>query len=96
MENNLVYGTLFIILIFIGLSKYSSQKEENTRLRIYKIESELEHDEKLFQKMLKEVEGVEVDWDYSGIGTKKRRIEQLKREKILLESKRTRLHIFFF
>ena len=96
MENNLIYGILLIILILVCIKQYSSLKEENTRLRIHKIESELEHDEKLFQKMLKEVEGVEVDWDYSGIGTKKRRIEQLKKERTQLESKKKRLHIFFY
>lgn len=96
MENDLFYGALFIILMLLGVNKYSSVREENTRLRIHKIESELEHDEKIFQKMLKEVEGVEVDWDNSGIGTQRRRIEQLKEEKTLLKSKKTRLHIFFF
>ena len=96
MKSSDFLAILFSILLALALSKYSNLKASNTRLQIHIIEDELLSAEQVFEKMLIETKGQEINWGWSGIGNQKTVIDRMQNELADLKAKRKRLGIFFF
>jgi hypothetical protein len=87
---------LLFCLLALAISKYSNLKASKTRLQIHIIEDELLSAQEVFEKMLIETQGQEINWGWSGIGNQKMVIDRMQNELAELKAKRKRLGIFFF
>ena len=87
---------LILVLIILGISKFSKLREVNTRLKIRIIEDELFSAEQIFDNMLVETKDQEINWDWSGIGNQKTVIDRMKIELEELNAKSWRFGILFF
>jgi hypothetical protein len=87
---------LLFCLLALAISKYSNLKASKTRLQIHIIEDELSSAQEVFEKMLIETQGQEINWGWSGIGNQKTVIDRMQNELAGLKAKRKRLGIFFF
>ena len=68
---------------------------DRTRIKINSVETDLNYAQQIFEKMLDESQGLEINWEQSGIAKQKRYIESLEFE-IFLESKKKQRFFFFF
>ncbi len=96
MEDSPYYVLFAIGIIIQTMRVIADLREENTKLKLDILESDIHYSEQDFAKMLKDAEGQEINWEQSGVGAKKRYIDRLHFEVRMLQKKKRRFFLLFY
>lgn len=87
---------LLVVALASLLLRMRNLQMEKTRLKINIAETDLDYAQQIFEKMLNESEGLEINWEQSGIAQQKRLLESLNFEIYILRKKKKRYFFFYY
>lgn len=96
MEDSPYYVLAALGIVIQTMRVIADLREENTKLKLEILESDIHYSEQDFAKMLKDSEGEEINWERSGIANKKRYIERLHFDVKMLQKKQRHFLILFY
>jgi hypothetical protein len=96
MEDSPYFVLAALGIVIQTMRVIADLREENTKLKLEILESDIHYSEQDFAKMLRDAEGEEINWEQSGIGSKKRYIERLHFDVKMLQKKKRHFLILFY